>query len=140
MEVLTTNDYSPNGLRLDGWSTLWKELDRAVPRHVTPAADVVEDAEAYRFYFEMPGLKADSVDLKIEDGRLTIEAERKRPEWPKEAELHLSERSYGRMHRAFELPDNAGQENIKAVYKDGVLEVTVPKRPESKPVKIKVEN
>ena len=106
---------------------------------LAPATDVVEDEEGYRFYAEMAGLDASSVEVHAEDGTLVIEAERKRPELPKEAQLHLSERHYGKIHRAFRLPEDAGHDGIRAAYKDGVLEVTVPKRPEAKPVRIKVE-
>ena len=104
-----------------------------------PAADVVEDADSYHFYFEMAGIASESVDVRVEDGSLIVQAERKRPEWSKDAEVHLSERTYGTMRRAFTMPEDASHEGIKAAYKDGVLEVTVPKRPESKPFKIKVE-
>ena len=104
-----------------------------------PATDVVENEEGYRFDIEMPGLDAGSVQVHAEDGSLVIEAERKRPELPKDAHLHLSERHYGRIRRAFRLPEDAGNDGIRAAYKDGVLEVSVPKRPESKPVRIKVE-
>jgi HSP20 family protein len=100
---------------------------------------VIEEADLYHFYFEMAGIASDSVNARVEDGNLVVEAERKRPEWSKDAEVHLSERTYGTMRRAFAMPEDAGHDGIKATYKDGVLEVTVPKKPESKPFKIKVE-
>jgi HSP20 family protein len=71
-------------------------------------------------------------------GRLTVEAERKQPEREKDTEVHLSERSYGTMRRAFTLPEDASADGIKATYRDGVLEVTVAKKPEAKPTRIKV--
>ena len=67
-----------------------------------------------------------------------IGSERKRPEWPQETAIHLAERDYGTIRRAFRLPLNARRDGIRAAYTDGVLEVTVEKRPESKPVKIQV--
>lgn len=137
MEVLMRNGLTHDNSLLRNWNVLWNELEPA--RRGQPAADVVEDADAYHFYFEMAGIKSESVDVRVEDENLIVEAERKRPEWPKDAEVHLSERAYGTMHRAFTMPDDAGHDGIKAAYKDGVLEVTVPKRPESKPFKIKVE-
>ncbi len=87
----------------------------------------------------MAGIKSESVDVRVEDGNLIVESERKRPEWSKDAQVHVSERAYGTMRRAFTMPEDASHEGIKAAYKDGVLEVTLPKRPESKPFKIKVE-
>jgi HSP20 family protein len=138
MEVRMTDGLFPNGSLLERWQTLWDDVP-AAPRAMTPAADVVEDAEGYRFYFEMPGVKSDGIDVGIEDGRLVIEAERRRPEWPEDAEIHRAERAYGKLSRSFKLPEDAQHEAIAASYHDGVLEVKVPKRPESKPRKVKVE-
>ncbi|MGH7905517.1 MAG: Hsp20/alpha crystallin family protein [Candidatus Binataceae bacterium] len=128
-----------NGLMNEGWRRLLADNNReAWP--IAPSADVVEDAEGYHFYLEMAGLHADSLNVRAEDDSLVIEAERKRPELPKEAETHLMERRYGNFRRSFRLPDDANREGIHAAYRDGVLEVTVPKRPEAKPVRIKVEH
>ncbi len=143
MEVRLLN----TGYGTDGWFSrplveLWKEfsrdLDPRAEQHIVPAVDVVEDAEAYHFFFEMPGLKGESVQARVEDERLVVEAERRRPELAKDAQVHVSERSYGTIRRAMRIPENASQEGIKASYKDGVLEITTPKKPESRPFKIKV--
>jgi len=107
---------------------------------LVPATDVIEDDDSYHFYLELPGLEAESVEVHAEDDSLVIEAERKRPEWAKDAQLHLNERHYGAIRRAFRLPEDARHDEIRAAYKDGVLEVTVPKRPETKPLRIKVEH
>ena len=74
----------------------------------------------------------------MEDDQLTVAAERKRPEWPQETEIHMAERSHGPLRRAFKLPANASRDGIRASYTDGVLELTVDKRPEFKPVKVQV--
>ena len=136
MEV-RLNGYTPSDSLLRHWNVLWNELEPS--RKASPTADVIEDADVYHFYFEMAGIRSDSVDVRVEDGSLIVEAERKQPEWAKDAEVHLSERTYGTMRRAFTMPEDASHDGIKAAYKDGVLEVTAPKRPESKPFKIKVE-
>lgn len=136
MEV-RMNGFTPSDSLLRRWNVLWNELEPGASRKAAPAADVIEDADVYHFYFEMAGIASDSVDVRVEDGNLVVEAERKRPEWSKDAEVHLAERTYGTMRRAFTMPEDAGNEGIKAAYKD--LEVTVPKKPESKPFKIKVE-
>ena len=107
-------------------------------RERRPMTDVVEHSEGYHFYFDMPGIKADSVEVRVEDAELVVEAERKRPGWPKDAEVHLAERGYGKIARAFSLPEDASHDGIKATYRDGVLEVAVAKKPEAKPTKIKV--
>jgi HSP20 family protein len=100
--------------------------------------DVIEDPDGYRFSVEMPGLKADSLDVKVEDETLVINAERSEPAWGKDARVHRAERHYGRIHRAFRLPADVGHDAIKASYKDGVLDVTIAKRPETKAVKVEV--
>jgi HSP20 family protein len=135
MEVRFENGWNnwPFG-RFNGFLT---EMPR-VERKVVPAVDVIEDKEAYHFYFEVPGLTSDAFDVKVENGTLVVAAERKRPELPKDAEVHVSERHWGSYKRAFELPEDASHDRIHASYKDGVLELTIEKRPESKPVKIQI--
>ena len=108
--------------------------------HEVPPVDVVEDENGYRFYFEMPGMKADSMAARIEDGLLIVEAERQRPEYPKDATLHRSERHYGKFHRAFRLPEKLAGEQVTASYKAGVLEVTVAKPAQARPVKIEINH
>jgi HSP20 family protein len=140
MEVRMTNGLMPHDSVLHRLNLLWNELEPAVARKsAAPTADVIEDADNYRFYFEMPGIKSESVDVRVDDGHLIIEAERTRPQWSKDAQVHLSERTYGMLHRAFSMPDDASHEGITASYKDGMLEVTLPKKAESKPFKVKVE-
>jgi HSP20 family protein len=145
MEVrLLNGGYVPDGWLANQLTSFWKDFARDArienADYVTPAAEIVEDAEGYHFSFEMPGLKTDSLDLRVEDGKLVIDAERKRPEWSKDAEVRVSEHSYGKIHRAFRLPEDASHEASKATYRDGILSVMVPKRPESKPLRIKVES
>ena len=108
--------------------------------HMAPRADVVEDKDAYHFYVEMPGLKDGSIDVQVEDDRLLVTSERKRPEWPQEAGVHIAERDHGTIRRAFRLPLNTSRDGICAAYNDGVLELTVEKRPDSKPVKVEVHS
>jgi HSP20 family protein len=118
---------------------LFKDFQPQVQRpSIRPAVDVVEDRDGYHFYFDMPGLKNDSVDLRVEGDTLTVTAERKRPEWPKDTAVHFSERHYGAIRRSFELPKDASHDRVHASYRDGVLEVTVEKRPEARPVKIQI--
>ncbi len=139
MEV-RLNDPWGEGLMFDRVNGLFWQFAGAYqdmpPVDIRPPVDVVEDKDAYHFYFEMPGLKNEALEARVEDGRLMVAAERKRPEWTKETEVHLAERGYGTIRRAFELPKDASHDKIQAGYKDGVLEVTVEKKPETKPAKI----
>jgi HSP20 family protein len=110
----------------------------AKPRHMVPSVDVIEDKDAYHFYFEMSGLTNESIDACVEDGHLLVAAERTRPEWPQQTKVLVAERGYGKIQRAFELPNDASHEKIAAAYKNGVLEITVDKKPESKSARIQI--
>jgi len=137
MELRYENGLTNGGWLFDRMNGMFREIDRA-SRHLVPAADVIEDRDGYHFYFEMPGMTSESINVHIEEGRLIVEADRKRPEWSKEATVHFSERGYGKLRRVFELPKDASHDSVRAAYKDGVLDVTIDKRPESKPVKIQI--
>jgi len=86
----------------------------------------------------MPRLTNESIDARVEDGQLMVTAERKPPEWPPESKVHVAEREHGTFRRAFELPNDASHDKIEGVYKDGVLEVTVQKKTESRSAKIQI--
>lgn len=139
MELWIDSTWDRDGLWHQTLPGLFRETGRRLDDEIVPAADVIEDADGYRFYFEMPGLTSDSIDVRVEDGGLVVEAERKQPEWPKDAGIHRVERRYGKICRSFRLPEDARAEDAHASYRDGVLEVKVGKRPEAKPVRVKVE-
>ncbi len=114
------------------------ERSAVSPNHEVPPADVVESEDGYHFYFEMPGVKADTLAVRIDDGALIVEAERPRPEHPSNATMHRSERHFGKFYRAFRLPEQYASEQVTANYKDGVLELKIAKPAQAKPVKIQV--
>jgi len=136
MDLLLYNTVG-NGILLDRMNGVFSgqasEFERGAP-----LVDVVEDRDAYRFSVELPGVKSDSLEVKVEDETLVIDAERCEPAWAKDAHVHRAERHHGRIHRAFKLPRDVGHETIQAAYKDGVLDVMVAKRPETKPVRVAV--
>jgi HSP20 family protein len=135
MEVRLVNGLAGSGWMFNRMNDLFTESDRRT-RTMVPSVDVIEDKDAYHFYFEMPGLKNESLDARVEGGWLIVAAERRWPEWPQDTEVHIAERGYGTLRRSFELPDDASHDKIAASYKDGVLEVTIEKKAESKPTKI----
>jgi HSP20 family protein len=137
MEVRYENGWTGNRWLFDRMNQVAREFNNA-PQQMRPAVDVVEDKDAYHFNFEMPGLKTDSIDVRVENGTMTVAADRKRPEWPKESEVRVAERHYGSFRRTFQLPEDASHESVRASYRDGVLDVTVEKRPEARPVKIQI--
>jgi len=137
MELRYENGWTGNGWLFDRMNGVMQEMTRT-PRRIAAPVDVVEEKDGYHFYFEMPGLKSDAFDVRVEHGSLIVTAERKQPERANDARVHVAERGYGTFRRAFELPEDASPDRVNAAYKDGVLEITVEKRPESKPVKIQV--
>jgi HSP20 family protein len=138
MELVFENGWNGNRWMLDRLANFRQAADAATNPNTPARADVVEDKDAYHFYIEMPGLKGDSIDVQVEDDSLVVAAERRRPEWPQETQVHLAERAYNPIKRAFTLPVNARRDGIRAAYIDGILELTVAKRAESKPIKVQV--
>ena len=137
MDLLIDNGLVNGGWLFDRVNGLFNGLASEVGP-ISPPVDLVEDPEGYRFSIDLPGLKTDSLEVKVEDGTLVINAERKEPAWAKDARVHRAERHYGRIRRAFRLPADVGHDAIKAAYKDGVLDVTIAKRPEAKAARVEV--
>jgi HSP20 family protein len=137
MEVLIDNGLTNNQWLFERVNGLFNGLASEAER-ISPPVDVIEDPENYRFIIDLPGLKSDSLEVKVEDGTLVVNAERSEAPRPKDARVHRAERHYGRIHRAFRLPADVGHDAVKAAYKDGVLEVTIAKRPEAKAARVEV--
>jgi HSP20 family protein len=104
-----------------------------------PPVDIVETQEALELRADMPGLKSSDLEIKVENGVLTIRGERKDEHETKGATYHTYERRYGTFARSFSLPKLVDAENVKAKYVDGVLTVTLPKKAEAKPKAIQVQ-
>ena len=133
----------------DELTTLRNRMDRLVSRMTddeeqimqgrwTPTTDVVETNDAIVLKAELPGIKEKDISIQVENGTLMIQGERNFEEKTEEKGYRRIERSYGKFVRTFTLPPNVAVDNIKAVYMDGVLEVTIPKKEEAKPRKIEV--
>ena len=106
---------------------------------LSPAVDVVETADAYVFRADLPGLDSKDVKVTISGDTLSLRGERKREEKQSEGTLHRVERSYGSFERAFTLGMPVRPDQVKASYRDGVLEIHVPKADEAKPREIEVK-
>jgi HSP20 family protein len=88
---------------------------------------------------DLPGIEEKDIDIQVEDGTLTLKAERKFEKETKDGNYHRVERAYGSFERSFSLPENVDGDNIAAAYNKGVLEVTLPKvEVQAKAKKVKV--
>ena len=103
-----------------------------------PAVDILEKDNEIVLRADMPGLDPKDVDIQVQNGTLTLRGERKFESDVKEDNFRRVEWVYGSFVRSFSLPQTVDAEKVEAEYKNGVLEVKLPKRPEAKPKQIKV--
>ena len=104
-----------------------------------PAVDIFEKDHNIVIRAELSGVKKDDIDIDIEDGVLTLKGERRRESEVEEGNAYRLERVYGAFTRSFSLPTTVDPSNVQAAYKDGVLEVTVPKLEAAKPRKVQIQ-
>jgi HSP20 family protein len=103
-----------------------------------PAVDILESKDSYLIRAELPGMKKEDVHLEVQEGALTLSGERKLEEPANGVEYHRIERVAGKVSRTFYLPQTIKQDDIKATFRDGILEVHVPKTDEAKPKQIAI--
>jgi HSP20 family protein len=127
----------PAGMRLfqDSVNRLFAEPNG---RPWVPAVDIQETENELVVKADVPDMEMKDIDVRMENGTLTIRGERKFEGQKSEGGWHRVERSYGTFERAFSLPDTVNPEGVKADYKNGVLTVTLPKKEVAKPRQIKV--
>jgi HSP20 family protein len=104
-----------------------------------PAVDIKETENELVLKADVPDVDMKDIDVRVENGTLSIRGERKFESEKKEGSWHRVERSYGRFERAFTLPETVNFEAVKADYKNGVLTIVLPKKEIAKPKQIKVE-
>lgn len=105
----------------------------------TPTVDLYEEKDDIVVKVELPGLEKDNIEVDLTDNRLTIKGEKKKEEEVKKENYYRSERSYGSFIRTLELPRDVQADKIKAAFKNGVLEVRLPKTEEAKKKETKVK-
>jgi HSP20 family protein len=117
----------------------WPEGEESISLSTwAPACDVLERENEIVIKAELPGLNKENVKVSVENNILTIYGERKVEEETKRENYHRMERSYGEFMRSFALPNYVDTAKIGAEFKDGVLNVTLPKRAEAKPKHVEV--
>lgn len=103
-----------------------------------PAVDILETDNDIVLRADLPGVNPKDVDISVQNGTLTLKGERRFESDVKEDNFRRVERIYGSFIRSFALPQSVDAEKVDAEYHNGVLEVKLPKRPESKPKQVKV--
>jgi HSP20 family protein len=103
-----------------------------------PGVDILESKEAYLIRAELPGMKKEDFNLEVKDGTLTLCGERKSEETTDGIEYRSVERVSGKFFRSFTLPESVRHDGIQATYKDGILEIQVPKAEEAKPRRVEI--
>ena len=104
-----------------------------------PPVDIFEKDQNLVIRTEIPGIDKKDLDVRVENGVLTVHGERKRDTEIDEANAYRLERVYGAFTRSFTLPTTVDGSRVNATYKDGVLQVTVPKLEAAKPKKIEIQ-
>lgn len=151
MNIVRYRHYPQSDLSaaLDRLANMRAEMDRAFESTVgsfsqspaplsrwNPALDVYQDKDQFTVVVELPGLKKEEIEISLHDDTLAISGERKREE-SSEQEF-LTERLYGKFQRSLTLPTAVDADKVKASYKDGLLQVVLPKAEEAKPKQIEV--
>ena len=103
-----------------------------------PAVDVWEQEDELVYAFDLPGIPQDKIAVEVENGTLTVSAQRERTEEVSGDKFRRFERRFGSFSRTVGLPQGVSEDDIKASYKDGVLEIHAPKPEQPKPKRISV--
>ncbi len=96
-----------------------------------PRAEIIESKDTFIVRAELPGVKKDAVKITLDNNLLTLSGEKRYEEEKAEKTFHLRETRYGKFERSFRLSEGIDRQNIKADYKDGVLEIALPKTKEA---------
>ncbi len=105
----------------------------------SPHVDITEDDKEYVIKADLPEVKKEDIKLTVQDNVMSISGERKYEKEEKGKKYHRVERAYGSFMRSFTLPEDADGSKVNAEYKDGVLNVRLPKSEKAKPKSIEVK-
>ncbi len=104
-----------------------------------PLVDIVEDEHEYLIKAELPEVKKEEVKVTVQDGVLSLAGERKFVKEEKDKKYHRLERAYGSFVRTFSLPEDADENKVTADFKEGILQVHLPKSEKARPRNIEVQ-
>lgn len=135
--------------------SIWREMDRlqrdmnrlfnryspsrARTASHYPAINIWVNEDGQYLSAEMPGIKADDINISVDGDTLTISGERSSDDIPEGAQFHRKERGFGKFSRTIQLPFAVDAENVEANFKDGVLNITLPKTEAEKPKQIPIK-
>jgi HSP20 family protein len=136
---MTVVRYQPWGLV----NRLHRELDQVFGDAVreaawVPAVDVREEANRFVVRADLPGVKAEQIEVTADKGVLTLKGERSTEERTEDTRYQRIERTYGKFERRFQLPEDVQQDAIEARFSHGVLELSIPKQAKAEPRRITV--
>jgi HSP20 family protein len=106
----------------------------------TPRVDIKEEGKRFVILADIPGVDPKDIDVSMDKGILSIKGERVSEAKSENGTHTRVERSHGMFYRRFALPDSADAENISATGKHGVLEIVIPKKPETTPRRIEIKH
>lgn len=123
------------------FDTSYELLPEKISKEATwsPSMDISEDKNQISIKADLPGVKQSDIDISVDNNILTVKGERKHEEEHKDKKHHSIERFYGSFTRSLPLPAYANADKIKASYKEGVLEIHIPKKEGPKAKQIKIE-
>ena len=113
--------------------------DQESLRAWAPPVDIYETEKEIVLKADLPDVKPEDVDIRMENNTLTLRGERRSEKDVKDENYHRVERQYGSFSRTFSLPTTVDADKIDARYESGVLRVVLPKREEARPKQIKVQ-
>jgi HSP20 family protein len=135
----------PFRMAREEFETLWSQLvgepgTRLFKGRMLPSLDLSETPNTIELRMDVPGIKAEEIDIQLANGVLTISGERKEEKEEKGKTFHHVERHYGSFSRSVTLPSTVAEDKVDAQYHDGVLTVALQKTEEAKSRKIKVKS
>jgi HSP20 family protein len=138
------DDFFSGSSRLPFWRRSRLEADpwrrfQGMFDETFPTADVVEGDKDYRITAELPGMSEKDIEIALVGDVLTLKGEKKEEHEEKGESRYVAERRYGSFQRSFALPEDVDAEKIAASFKNGVISVTLPKRPDAQPKQRKIE-
>jgi HSP20 family protein len=114
------------------------DQSNVVTRQWTPRVDIKEEEKRFAILADIPGVDPKDIEISMDKGILSIKGERKSESSEQTGKLSRNECAYGAFYRRFALPDSADADGISANGRHGVLEISIPKKPETTPRRINI--